>query len=173
MILYLNRTSGLKQNVCRDKGLMSELVSATVIFMTWQNSIEISDVRVQLPQWRLAVHLCVWQYLPVWGNGCTHYFLSQYWANQSTAAAVEVNSALVCMTVFTSVGKWLHTLLSHPILGEPSEFSRGMLTNKHHHLREEENCIEMSCWGSMVVFLTLRSGKSFACLLYTSPSPRD
>ena len=33
------RTSGLKQNVCCVKSPVSELLSATAIFMTWQNSL--------------------------------------------------------------------------------------------------------------------------------------
>ena len=40
--------------------------------------IEISWVRVQQQQeWRVTWHLCVWQCVQVWGDGCTHYLLTQ------------------------------------------------------------------------------------------------
>ena len=32
---------------------------------------EIPEVRVQLSEWRATLHLCVGQYVQVWGNGCT------------------------------------------------------------------------------------------------------
>ena len=48
--------------------------------------------------------------------------------SQSAAARVgegRGNTALVCMTIYTSMGKQLRTLPSHPTLGEPEVFSRG------------------------------------------------
>ena len=39
------------------------------------------------------------------------------------AARVAGNTALVYMTVCASVGKRLHTLPSHPIMGQPQRFS--------------------------------------------------
>ena len=43
--------------------------------------------------------------------------------NQHFFRFVSACLPLVCMTVCTGVGKWLHTLLSHPKLGELQGFS--------------------------------------------------
>ena len=46
------------------------------------NSItEISEAGVQLTERRITLHLYVWQYEQVWGNGCTRYLLTQLWMN--------------------------------------------------------------------------------------------
>ena len=39
-------------------------------------------------------------------------------------------AALVCPTIYTGVGKRLHTQLPHPMLGELLDFRRGTLTHK-------------------------------------------
>lgn len=63
------------------------------------------------------------------------------WNPWSWSAAAEVagNTAPVCMAVHMAVGKWFHTLTSHPTLGEPQGFSWGTLRHKrvhhaYHHL---------------------------------------
>ena len=43
--------------------------------------------------------------------------------SRSEAVGVAGNTELVCRTVCTGVGKWLHTLLSHPTLDKPQGFS--------------------------------------------------
>ena len=43
--------------------------------------IEISEVGVQQPGWRLSLHLYVCQHVQVLGNGSTRYLLTQHWAN--------------------------------------------------------------------------------------------
>ena len=46
------------------------------------NSIaEIPEDRMQLPEWWVTLHLCVGQYVQVWGNSCTHCLLTQHWLN--------------------------------------------------------------------------------------------
>ena len=40
------------------------------------------QVRVQLLEWQAAVHFMYYSILvQVWGNSCTHYLLTQHWAN--------------------------------------------------------------------------------------------
>ena len=48
-----------------------------------------------------------------------------YWnpLGRNVAAGVSGNTALVCMTTCPNVGKRLHTLPSHPVLGEPQGFN--------------------------------------------------
>lgn len=50
----------------------------------------------------------------------------------STTEMPEVRNAaaLVCPTIYTGVGKRLHTQLPHPMLGELLDFRRGTLTHK-------------------------------------------
>ena len=43
--------------------------------------IEISEVRVQLPEWRVALHLYMTIQTQVWENGCTRYRLAQNCVN--------------------------------------------------------------------------------------------
>ena len=60
----------------------------------------------------------------------------------------RVARALVCLTVCTGVGKQLHTLPSHPTLGEPRSSSQGMLadiTTKNFMLAPSENTISFHC----------------------------
>ena len=42
---------------------------------------------------------------------------------------VAGNTALLCLTIYMGVGKWLHMWQSPPALGEPQGFSRVILTN--------------------------------------------
>ena len=48
------------------------------------------------------------------GNGCTHYPLTLHWVNLQVTLLMCIWQ---CMQVW---GKWLHTLPSHPTLGEPA-----------------------------------------------------
>ena len=61
----------------------------------------------------------------------THYETQHtlYPWSQSAASRLVANTAHACMTRFTAVGKWLHTLPSHPSFGDPRSFSLGMPTN--------------------------------------------
>ena len=43
--------------------------------------IEIPEVRVQQQEWRVTLHLYVREYVQVWGDGCTRYFLTHHWVN--------------------------------------------------------------------------------------------
>ena len=51
--------------------------------------------------------------------------------SQDAAVGMAGNTALVYITVWTGVGKWLHTLPSHPTPGEPQGLSWGLLTNSN------------------------------------------
>ena len=76
-------TSGVKQNVCCVKNPMSGLLSARVIFMTWQTPpLKYLKLECSCSRW-VTLHLYVWQYIQVWVNSCTHYPLSQSGEPQS------------------------------------------------------------------------------------------
>ena len=57
--------------------------------------------------------VCMTIYVQVWGNGCTLYLLTQHWVQLLEWWATLHYYA--CMAVLCEgVGKWLHTLVSHP-----------------------------------------------------------
>lgn len=77
------------------------------------------------------------------------------------------NIALVCATVCTGVGKWLHAPPSYPWLGEPQGFSSGMPTKKngmcilgngeqsHSHLKSQVNTCSKRTWHWLTTTQTI------------------
>ena len=66
----------------------------------------IRAVGEQLPMWRVTLHLYVRQYVEVWGNGCTRYFLTRVGEHQSFGWGTPANNLIT----FISCGKmsWKH-----------------------------------------------------------------
>ena len=89
------------------EGYRSKLLSAAVICRTRQAAgLKSPKSECSCREWRVthnvcgvALHLYVGQHVQVWGNGCTQCL----WGS----------TAFVCRTVYTGVGKRLHTLPSH------------------------------------------------------------
>jgi len=70
----------------------------------------------------------------------------------SSAAEVAGNTAMyeyACMTVCTGTGKWMHTLPSHPALGEPQGYSCEMQAKK----QTSDKTVCRSCMGSTCLSL--------------------
>ena len=68
--------------------------TSTAMFMTdvkphhWN-----PQVRMQIPEWQVTLHLYVWQFVQVWGNSCTCYLLTQHcWVNLKAFSSAQTQT---------------------------------------------------------------------------------
>ena len=103
-------------------------------------SISLSLTRMFMPQQKISSFVFEFHARITFSSSCLHDMTKLHdwnpWSQSAVAGEVG-HAALVCRTACASVvGKWLHTLPSHPALAEPQGFSWGRLRKEAEEVRK-------------------------------------
>ena len=147
------RVLGQKQTVASHFHVSGHLTEVSHFQGMTSPIIDFPQIRVELPEYRVTLHLYVWPCVQVCMRVCTGMYDSVYryvwqlctgmydclWQCVQVCMTVYRyvwQCVQVCMTVCTGMGKHLQTLPSHQALSEPQGFSQektaGNNTNQFH-----------------------------------------